>query len=62
MSQKIRVIHSADLHLGVETYGRINPSTGLSSRFSDFLAALDELVDYAIQNQIDLVWFELDIF
>ena len=53
----IRILHFADLHLGVETYGRIDPATGLSSRLSDFLAALDQLVDYALGNDMDLVLF-----
>ena len=53
----IRILHFADLHLGVETYGRIDPATGLSSRLSDFLAAFDQLVDYALDNDIDLVLF-----
>jgi exonuclease SbcD len=53
----VRILHFADLHLGVETYGRIDPTTGLSSRLGDFLKALDRVVDYAIENKIDLVLF-----
>ncbi len=53
----MKIIHFADLHLGVETYGRTDPATGLSSRLLDFLAAFDQLVDYAIENQVDLVLF-----
>ncbi len=53
----MKIIQFADLHLGVETYGRLDPATGLSSRLLDFLAALDQLVDYAIENQVDLVLF-----
>jgi DNA repair protein SbcD/Mre11 len=53
----MKIIHFADLHLGVETYGRTSPETGLSSRLEDYLNALDRLVDYAIGNQIDLVVF-----
>jgi exonuclease SbcD len=53
----MKIIHFADLHLGVENYGRIDPATGLSSRLGDFLAALDELVDYALANKVDLVLF-----
>jgi exonuclease SbcD len=53
----MKIIHFADLHLGVENYGRIDPSTGLSSRLNDFLAALDELVEYALEKQVDLVLF-----
>jgi len=53
----MRILHFADLHLGVETYGRIDPITGLSSRLNDFLAALDQLIDYALNNDVDLVLF-----
>jgi len=53
----MKILHFADLHLGVESYGRIDPTTGLSSRFLDFLSALDQVVDYARQNRVDLVLF-----
>jgi len=53
----MRILHFADLHLGVETYGRTDPMTGLSSRLNDFLHALDELVEFALNNEIDLVLF-----
>ncbi|MFC2014739.1 exonuclease SbcCD subunit D [Chloroflexota bacterium] len=53
----MKILHFADLHLGVETYGRIDPATGLSSRLGDFLVALDKLVDYAMENEVDLVLF-----
>src|SRR3990172_4208481 len=53
----IRILHFADLHLGVESYGHVDPATGLSSRLADFLSALDELVDYALNNKVDLVLF-----
>ncbi len=53
----MKIIHFADLHLGVETYGRPDPTTGLSSRLSDFLSAFDQLVDYALDNKVDLVLF-----
>jgi exonuclease SbcD len=53
----MKLLHFADLHLGVESYGRLDPATGLSSRLGDFLSALDELVDYALSSEIDLVLF-----
>jgi exonuclease SbcD len=53
----LKIIHFADLHLGVESYGRLDPATGLSSRLLDFLKALDQVVDYAIENKVDLVLF-----
>ena len=53
----MKIIHFADLHLGVENYGHINPESGLSSRLEDFLSSLDELVDYALAEKVDLVLF-----
>jgi len=53
----IKVLHFSDLHLGVESYGRFDPTTGLSSRLADFLAAFDQVVDYALDNTVDLVLF-----
>jgi len=58
----IRVLHFADLHLGVENYGRIDPSTGLHSRLLDFLRSFDELVEYALTEQVDLVLFAGDAY
>jgi exonuclease SbcD len=54
----MRILHFADLHLGVENYNAgINPETGLSTRLHDFLNALDEIVEYALNNEADLVLF-----
>jgi len=53
----LKILHFADLHLGVESYGRINPETGLSTRLEDFLNALDQVVNYALENKVDLALF-----
>jgi exonuclease SbcD len=53
----LKILHFADLHLGVETYGHLDSATGLSSRLLDFLNALDQVVDYALEKQVDLVLF-----
>jgi len=53
----MKIVHFADLHLGVERYGRIDPATGLSTRLSDFLRVFDELVDYTMTNSVDMVVF-----
>lgn len=58
----MKVIHFADTHLGVENYGRIDPATGLPSRLLDFLRALDQVVDYAIEEGADLVVFAGDAY
>jgi len=41
----------------VERYGHTDPTTGLNSRFLDFLAVLDEVVEFALHGDIDLVLF-----
>ena len=50
----IRVLHTADIHIGVENYSRTDPTTGLPTRLLDFLNVLDEAVDFALANDIDL--------
>ena len=49
------VIHTADIHIGVENYSRPDPESRTSSRLQDFLTSFDELVDYAIDEKADLV-------
>jgi len=34
----VRIIHTADLHLGTTTYGNEDPSTGINRRVHDFFA------------------------
>ena len=58
----MKIVHFADLHLGVEVYGKPDPATGLDTRLLDFLTAFDRLVDYAICGKIDLVLFCGDAF
>jgi len=53
----IKLLHFADLHLGVENYGRLDPRTGLSTRVGDFLRSLDLVVDHALSQDVDLVVF-----
>ena len=53
----MKILHFADLHLGVETYGHINPDSGLPTRLEDFLKTLDQVVDFALENKVDLVLF-----
>lgn len=58
----MRIVHFADLHIGVESFGRIDPETGLSTRLGDFLRAFDELVDYALDWGADVVLFAGDAY
>lgn len=62
MTDSIRVVHFADIHIGMENYGRLDPTTGTSSRVSDFLNRLDEVIDYALTHDADLAVFAGDAF
>jgi exonuclease SbcD len=62
MAEPIRVLHFADAHIGVESYGRTDPRTGLSSRVTDFLRRMDEMIDFARDHDVDLTIFAGDAF
>lgn len=58
----VKVLHFADAHIDMANYGRHDPQTGLPVRVLDFLKSLDEIVDTAIQEQVDLVLFAGDAY
>ncbi|MGH2600648.1 MAG: metallophosphoesterase family protein, partial [Dehalococcoidia bacterium] len=58
----MKILHFADLHIGVETHGHPSPVDGLSTRLHDFLDVFDELVDTAIAEEVDLVLFAGDAY
>lgn len=49
----MRFIHTADIHLGTENYGKIDPTTGIHSRLNDFATAFNFCVDTAINESVD---------
>jgi exonuclease SbcD len=59
---KIRLLHFADLHIGMENYGRLDPTTGVNGRVLDFLHCCDDLIDYGLEHEVDLVIFAGDAF
>ncbi len=62
VAESIRILHFADLHIGMENYGRVDPETGLNLRVVDFLRRMDEVVDYALVHEADAVLFAGDAF
>ena len=58
-----KMLHLADLHIGIENYGRTDPATGLNTRLLDYLARLDQVLDYAlVEEPVDLVLIAGDIY
>ncbi|MGA2368162.1 MAG: exonuclease SbcCD subunit D [Dehalococcoidia bacterium] len=53
----MKIIHFADAHIGLETYGGMDSATGLNTRVIDELKALDAVIDFAISDKADLVLF-----
>lgn len=62
MTDPIRVLHFADVHIGMENYGKTDAETGLSTRVRDFLRRMDEMIEIAAQREVDLTIFAGDAF
>jgi DNA repair protein SbcD/Mre11 len=58
----LTVLHFADAHIDIAGHGRHDPLTGLPLRVLDFLKALDQIVDTAINEKVDLVLFAGDAY
>jgi len=56
------LLHFADAHIDMANYGRHDPQTGLPLRVMDFLKSLDEIIDTAINERVDLVLFAGDAY
>ncbi|MGQ9544134.1 MAG: metallophosphoesterase family protein [Candidatus Bathyarchaeia archaeon] len=51
----MRIIHTSDLHLGVTTYGTEDPSSGVNRRIQDFFQTFDQVIDYTLKNNADVL-------
>lgn len=60
--QPIKLLHTADIHIGMENYGRIDPATGINARVMDFLRRLGDIGDYAIEQGVDVFVFAGDAY
>ena len=58
----IRFIHTADVHFGMENYGKIDPETGVHTRLLDFERALNACIDKAIESDVDFFLFSGDAY
>lgn len=58
----VKFIHFSDAHIGVTTHGKYSTKLGYNDRISDFLHALDSIVDAAIQYNVNFVIFAGDLF
>lgn len=58
----MKLLHMADIHIGMENYGRIDSATGLNTRLIDYLDRLDEALQIGLDAGVDLVLIAGDIY
>ncbi len=58
----VRVLHFADAHIDIANYGRHDPDSLLPVRVMDFLQSMDQIVETAVTEQVDLVLFAGDAY
>ena len=58
----IKLLHLADLHIGMENYGRLDPASGMHTRLIDYLNRLDEAIDYGLAEGADAVLIAGDVY
>ncbi len=58
----MKILHTADIHVGYTTHGKLDAKTGLNSRLLDFKRAFEFMTRYAVDHHIDLFLFCGDAF
>jgi DNA repair protein SbcD/Mre11 len=58
----MRIAHFADIHIGMQNVGAINPKTGVHTRIEDFENALQQVVAGTFEEEVDIVLFAGDGF
>ncbi|MDX1521567.1 MAG: exonuclease SbcCD subunit D [Anaerolineae bacterium] len=62
MTQPINLLHLADIHIGMENYGRLDSKSGLNSRVVDFLRRMSQTIDLALEREVDVCIFAGDAY
>jgi hypothetical protein len=52
----VKILHFSDAHIDIISQGKLDSKSGLPIRTLDFLKALDQIVDAAIDERVDLVY------
>ena len=53
----MKILHTADIHLGSNAYGRIDPQTGRNTRLEDFRRCFEFMVERGLSEDIDVFLF-----
>lgn len=60
--EPIKLLHTADLHVGMENYGRMDAAAGIHGRVMDYLRRLSDMVDFAVKEGVDVFVFAGDAY
>ena len=58
----LHLLHLADIHFGMENYGRLDAATGLNRRLLDFARSTNLAIDHALEHDVHLAIFAGDIY
>ena len=58
----MKILHLADIHIGMENYGRLDSATGLNTRLLDYLDRFEEALRIGLDEKVDLVLIAGDIY
>ncbi|ACF12659.1 nuclease SbcCD, D subunit [Chloroherpeton thalassium ATCC 35110] len=53
----MKILHTADIHIGYTTHGKLDQQAGLNTRLLDFQKSFDFLVQTALDEKIDALLF-----
>ncbi len=56
------IVHTADSHLGLTRYYKVDPETGINIRLLDFCYAFREVIDFVVENNPELFIISGDVF
>ena len=57
----MKVLHLADTHIGYSAYNKLDKN-GMNQREVDVYNSFSQVVDYALENKVDLVLHSGDLF
>lgn len=58
----MKILCTADIHIGVRTYGVIDENNGLNTRENETLNNIDYMIQYAIDNNIEVIAIAGDVY
>ena len=58
----MKAIILSDIHLGRYKYGKMDIQQGIDTRTQDILNNIDQMIEYAIKNKVDIIIITGDLY